>query len=330
MNKNIRYLIEGIVNFNPADYDTDDQDLIDTQTVDDVIRTPKSLDELKKIVIRRLIENPKNPYLLDIDISNITDMSGLFNNLRYLERTGYNEYFNEYGVSPTNIETLDLSTWDTSNVTKMCNLFVGCEQLKNLDLTGWDTSNVTNMKQMFAACHDIKKLNISHFNTDNVEDMSCMFYGCRSLQELDLSNFNTSKVIDMNNMFYRCLSLEKLNISSFNTAEVIDMTNMFFACETLTNLDLSSFDTSNVELMICMFQGCDNLERIDVSDKWTTYNVEDMGYMFSGCKSLIDMDFSNFYISLQLKYNTRSSRTIMFKDCKQSLIDQFIYQCKVI
>lgn len=64
---------------------------------------PKNLDELKKIVVQRIIQNPKQPYLLDINTSGITNMAGLFNNVKYPEEPGYNEYFKEYNVSPNNI-----------------------------------------------------------------------------------------------------------------------------------------------------------------------------------------------------------------------------------
>ena len=37
MNKNIKYLIESIVNFNPADYEDDEQNIIDNDTIHNVI-----------------------------------------------------------------------------------------------------------------------------------------------------------------------------------------------------------------------------------------------------------------------------------------------------
>ncbi|MBR1454485.1 MAG: InlB B-repeat-containing protein, partial [Lachnospiraceae bacterium] len=46
-------------------------------------------------------------------------------------------------------ETLDISTWDTSNVTNMSGMFEGCENVKVLNLGSFDTANVTNMTSMF-------------------------------------------------------------------------------------------------------------------------------------------------------------------------------------
>ena len=42
-------------------------------------------------------------------------------------------------------ETLDLSKFDTSNVTNMSNMFAGCANLKSINLSKFDTSNVTDM-----------------------------------------------------------------------------------------------------------------------------------------------------------------------------------------
>jgi hypothetical protein len=37
MNKNVKYIIEKIVNFNPVDYSDEDPDLIDDQTVTNIV-----------------------------------------------------------------------------------------------------------------------------------------------------------------------------------------------------------------------------------------------------------------------------------------------------
>ena len=55
------------------------------------------------------------------------------------------------------LTSLDLSGWNTSNVTDMASMFNGCSGLTSLDLSKWDTSNVTSMYSMFHGC---SKLNI--------------------------------------------------------------------------------------------------------------------------------------------------------------------------
>ena len=102
------------------------------------------------------------------------------------------------------LRELDLSSFDTSNVTDMISMFDGCGSLRELDLISFDTSNVTDMNYMFSGCRSLKYLDLSSFDTSNVTDMFAMFNGCGSLRELDLSNFDTSKVSDMRYMFDNC------------------------------------------------------------------------------------------------------------------------------
>ena len=66
-------------------------------------------------------------------------------------------------------------------------MFFGCSLLKELNLSNFNTDNVTNMRTMFCGCSSLKKLNISNFNTNNVTDMREMFLDCSSLEELDYS-----------------------------------------------------------------------------------------------------------------------------------------------
>ncbi len=47
--------------------------------------------------------------------------------------------------------------------------------LKSLDLSNFDTSNVTTMDSMLRACTSLTTLDLSNFNTSNVTNMDAMF-----------------------------------------------------------------------------------------------------------------------------------------------------------
>lgn len=47
------------------------------------------------------------------------------------------------------LKELDVSSFNTSNVTDMSNMFYLCYKLYNLDLNGFDMSKVTKMTEMF-------------------------------------------------------------------------------------------------------------------------------------------------------------------------------------
>ena len=63
-------------------------------------------------------------------------------------------------------------------------MFHGCSSLKELNLSNFNTNNVTNMRFMFDGCSSLKELNLNNFNTNNVTNMRGMFRGC--LEELKL------------------------------------------------------------------------------------------------------------------------------------------------
>ena len=188
---------------------------------------------------------------------------------------------------------LDLSGFDTKNVTSMNGMFYNCGALTSLDLSGFDTKNVTSMTQMFSGCGALTSLNVSGFNTGNVMAMSYMFSGCQSLASIDLSDFDTKNVTSMNGMFYNCGALTSLDLSGFDTKNVTSMDRMFYGCGALTSLDVSGFKTENVTDMSSMFFGCKSLASLDLSG-FDTKNVTDMSYMFAYCRALTFLDVSGF------------------------------------
>ena len=82
------------------------------------------------------------------------------------------------------------------------------ENITNIDLSNFDTSNVSDMSSMFYQCSGLTSLDLSNFDTSNVTTMYSMFNLCSGLQELDLSNFNTDKITTIGYMFYRCYKLK--------------------------------------------------------------------------------------------------------------------------
>ena len=87
---------------------------------------PKTGRELEDIIEERIFKEGYNCDLNDIDVSLITDMSGLF----------MKSEFNG-----------DISRWNVSNVENMSYMF-GHSNF-NGDISKWDVSNVENMSYMF-------------------------------------------------------------------------------------------------------------------------------------------------------------------------------------
>ena len=143
------------------------------------------------------------------------------------------------------------------------NMFIECDSITEINLSNFDSSQITDMESMFEGCLSLISLNLDNFNTSQVVNMKSMFAGCWSLISLNLDNFNTSQVVNMGYMFSLCYELSSLNLSNFDTSKVIDMNNMFSQCVQLISLNLSNFDTSKVTDISHMFYFCSKLEYVN-------------------------------------------------------------------
>lgn len=234
------------------------------------------------------MENLTDVNISTVDVSKVTDMSGLFSRnkkLKTVELGAFNTeslvYAKEMFEDCSELETLDLSGMKTDKVKTMSRMFSGCTSLKNLNISGWNTENVTDMQEMFTACQSLTELDISHFNTSKVQNFTGMFNAMLMLESLNVSGLDTSSATRMDGMFDYVPSLTALDVSSFNTSNVTDMSRMFAGCNMLIELDVSGFDTANVTAMERMFEGCNMLAELDLSG-WNVEKVETMQHMFSG------------------------------------------------
>jgi len=195
-----------------------------------------------------------------------------------------------------NISEIDLSKFDTSEVTSMARMFSDCRYLEYINFENINTSSVINMAFMFRNCEYLTELDLRMFKTSKLKSMDYMFAQAYSLYFLDLTSFDTSQVTSMRNLFYEMEFLKHIDLSNFNTSKVTDMELIFGLCYSLVDLDISSFDTSKVINMYGMFAGCSSLKEINFTN-FDTSSVITMKYMFLQCKSLISLDISSFNTS---------------------------------
>ena len=222
------------------------------------------------------------------------------------------------------LTSLDLTSFDTSNVTNMSSMFYLCSGLTTLDLSCFKETNVTDVTYMFAYCTNLVSVNLNGFNTAKVEKMGnywelegryfyrCgMFTGCSKLVSVDLSCLDTSNVKNIGALFASCTNLKSITFGSNFAPNATNMTRMFENCSSLTTLDLSPLNTSNVTNMSYMFYGCSGLTTLDLTPLNTT-NVTNMGGMFSGCSSLTTLDLT------PLNTSNVTNMYAMFSGCSAS------------
>lgn len=219
--------------------------------------------------------------LTTVDVSN-WDTS----NVTSLYRT-----FSGKSGSEMALQTLDVSNWNTGKVTDMIATFQRCTNLRSLNVGNWNTSNISSFQNAFSWCYSLTELNVSGWNTESCTTMTTMFGECRSLEELNVSNWNTSACTDMSYMFAYCYSLKELNVSNWDVSKVTDFRNMFAGTDygeqhmQVTEIDVSSWDTSSASNMGWMFYGNPQLKTLDVS-KWDVSKVTNFHHMFAWCTGL--------------------------------------------
>ena len=125
-------------------------------------------------------------------------------------------------------------------------MFRDCQNLNSLDLSNFNTSNVNDMGSMFDGCNKLKQIKgINNFDTSKVKNMNSMFQNCNELEYLDLSYFNTVNVTNMKKMFNKCYKLKKIKgINDFYISNDTNITEMFQECDELEYLNLSKFNSS--------------------------------------------------------------------------------------
>lgn len=168
---------------------------------------------------------------------------------------------------PTLLKHLDVSGWDTSNMTSMYRMFCDMQNLTELDVSGFDTSSVTTLQQMFNNCN-LTTLDVSGFDTSNVTSMYGMFLNDSSLTALDVSGWDVSKVTDFEHMFHNCKKVAALDVSNWNSKSAQRMDAVFYNCCIVTTLDVSKFDLSNLKRMDDIFGSCTQLTNIIFGEGW--------------------------------------------------------------
>ena len=200
--------------------------------------TPQTTDELKIIIEKRLRQNPDDTNFNDIDVSQITSMRDLF-----------------LGTSlNNNMNKLDISEWDVSNVEDMEAMFYRCKYFDGKTIENWNVKNLKYANEMFYNCHSLN-CDFSKWNIQNLEEAEDMFYRCESFEGKGLENWNTSNINTMSGMFDKCLKL---------------------------NCDLSKWDVSNVTNMEYMFDRCANFEGKGLK-KWNIIKCHSFERMFRLC-----------------------------------------------
>ena len=143
---------------------------------------------------------------------------------------------------------IDLTDIDVSELDDLSCIFIMLDNVEVVDISGWDTSNVTTMGYMFSQCSKLKKIiGIENLDVSKLENANNMFFCCKKLVELDLTKWNPVSLQYTRQMFYECSNIKIIkNIENWQLPNIKDVSYMFCDCAKL-DVDLSNWDLTHIK-----------------------------------------------------------------------------------
>ena len=121
--------------------------------------------KIKGIGESTILGNSKN-----YNFTSINYLKEVYINGNLQETIDYKYYFNQ----TDNFIELILDDFDSN----CYSMFYKCSNITKINLSNFDTSQVTNMYSMFDGCLSLTSLDLSNFDTSQVINMRSMFYDC--------------------------------------------------------------------------------------------------------------------------------------------------------
>ena len=93
------------------------------------------------------------------------------------------------------------NNFDTSTVANTSGMFNWNTNLTSIDLSSWNLSNVKYVQGMFGNCTNLMEVSFANEYIIRPINVATMFGSCTNMQKIDIRNFNFSNVVYSNNMF---------------------------------------------------------------------------------------------------------------------------------
>ena len=185
---------------------------------------------LSQYIIEKVLINKKSKFINKIKVETREQLQLIIE-----ERYNNNKSF------------VDLTDLDISELDDLSYIFYGLN-MEVVDISGWDTSNVITMACMFNRCKKLKKIiGIENLDVSKLENANNMFFCCKNLVELDLTKWNPVSLQYASYMFTQCANLKIIkNIENWQLPNIKDVRSMFSGCTKL-DVDLSNWDLTNIK-----------------------------------------------------------------------------------
>jgi len=257
--------------------------------------------------------NEFNQPIAGWDVSNVTSFDWMFAN------TSFNQPLTDWNLSSaTNVDRMfsvsqfnnDVSGWVLpANISGM---FKYAFAFNHPSITTWDTSGVTNMADLFLGANVFNQP-IGNWNTSNVTNMSYMFQGTNIAYAFNqpIESWDVSSVVTMKGMFSKTKASASERKSSFNqplagwdVSNVVDMSYMFGCIDGTNrpnvipfNQDISSWQLNPAGVNLEGFMG-------GGSETTHGFSTENYSKLLAGWANNITLNSGPFGLSADFSFRT--------------------------
>ncbi|MGX6427909.1 BspA family leucine-rich repeat surface protein [Levilactobacillus yonginensis] len=210
---------------------------------------------------------------------------------------------------------------DASQVKNMTQMFSQDFALKSLDLSSWDLSNVTDMTEAFSGRTYDPETNTNYkmglvdlklgTTTSNVKTMDSMLFNDDALTTVDAADWDVSSLTSAASLFYGT-AIANLNLSGWQTSNLKSLSGTFASMPNLTSFDGSNWDTSSVAIFVQAFEGDPLLTTAKVSD-WDVSGGSQFTSMFHNDPSLATLDLSQWHPTINYMIRMFAGDTALTK-----------------
>lgn len=227
--------------------------------------------------------------LLRLDMSNVTDIEGMFSGCAKLE-------------------ALNLQGFAVAKPVNMKSVFYGCASLAYINLSNLTVQDCIFFNNMCNGCSSLREIKmpayyISDRNKYGVFYASNIFENCAALERVDMTRFAGG--IYLSTCFKGCSSLKEVK---FGNTVLAAFANVFTDCTSIEVIDISSFDISKIDAMVGVFKNCKSLKTVILPSSFDTSKIKNMTQLFYNCPNLhIDCsswDTTSLTSCLDFKYKS--------------------------
>ncbi len=230
------------------------------------------------------------------------------------------------------ITTINMKGIDTSNVTKINQMFRGMSKLTSIEgLQDLDISKVDNIQELFYNCQKLSSSCFVDFaealrTANKLYNFKWMFYQCYGLDKtafdaviaaLAARSSDAAKITSLQGTFHNCTGISgDIDVSALDLTSATNISEMFHSCKNLNSVKLPA-TTNKLTTIYRLFYDCNNLTSVDLS-QINTSNVVNMNGLFYECSELMEIDLSSFdtsSVTTLSKDPTKSQYFGMFEKC---------------